>query len=371
MVVSSSSLVDWSSSLVVSSSSTVDWSSSWAWVEVAPRRRELRLELHDVGRVLVVHRRPEQLAVGDDGHHPDVEDALLPGRRAPLHALDHDRLPVLGDPLDAGAQLDGAVGEIEIVEVAADVLGAEAEHPSRAVVRHGERPVAADDDLRAAREVVRALAQRVGCARRRRAREIGRHDADAVAHRRADDLVEDPPLDVRRAEQVGVRDEHLRLAEHEHAVVVEREVEPAQDPRLRLRVEVHERVAADEQVDPGDRGVLHEVVAAEDHRTPQIAAERVALVGALEEALERLAGHVLDGPCRVRAVARGVERLLVDVRRVDLHAVQERRLAERLGEHHRDRVGLLARRAAGAPHADRRRPAARAASSFGTTSSAR
>ena len=39
-------------------------------------------------------------------------------------------------------------------------------------------------------------------------------------------------------------------------------------------------------------------------------------------------------------------------------AGEERRLAERLGEHHRDRVGLLARRAAGAPHADRRRPAA-------------
>ena len=73
-------------------------------------------------------------------------------------------------------------------------------------------------------------------------------------------------------------------------VVVEREVEPAQDPRLRLGVEVHERVAADEQVDARDRRVLHEVVAAEDHRRRRSRRNVVALVGALEEALERPRG---------------------------------------------------------------------------------
>ena len=246
----------------------------------------------------------------------------MPGRRPPLHPLHRDRLAVLGDPLDRarGARRGGR------------------RDPGRG--SRGRRPWRLSPSIRRARSfaiaivpsramttcalLVRsyALSRSVSAGPAdRRAREIRRHDADAVAHRRADDLVEDPPLDVRRAEQVGVRDEHLRLAQHEHAVVVEREVEPAQDPRLRLGVEVHERVAADEQVDPGDRGVLHEVVAAEDHRTPEVAAERVALVGALEEALERLARHVLDRPCRVGAVARGLERLLVDVRRVDLHAI--------------------------------------------------
>ena len=61
-----------------------------------------------------------------------------------------------------------------------------------------------------------------------------------------------------------------------------------QDLGLRLGGEVHERVAAHEQVDARDRRVLHEVVAAEDHAAPQVLAEHVALVGPLEEALERI-----------------------------------------------------------------------------------
>jgi hypothetical protein len=45
-------------------------------------------------------------------------------------------------------------------------------------------------------------------------------------------------------------EEHLGLAEEQHTGVGQREVEPGQDSRLRLRGEVHQRVAAHEQIDP-------------------------------------------------------------------------------------------------------------------------
>jgi hypothetical protein len=71
----------------------------------------------------------------------------------------------------------------------------------------------------------------------------------AVPQRRADHLAEHPALEVDGPEQVGVRDEHLRPAEQQVAPGIEGEVESLEHARLRLGVEVHERVAAGEQVD--------------------------------------------------------------------------------------------------------------------------
>jgi hypothetical protein len=146
---------------------------------------------------------------------------------------------------------------------------------------------------------------------------------------------------------------HLGLAEDQDAAVAQGEVEVAEDVRLRLRVEVHQRVAADEQVELRDRRVLDEVVAAEDQRAPQVGPERAALAVALEVALAQLRRHVLELTRRVRPLARRGERLLVDVGRVDLHAPLEVLVAERLAQEHGDRVRLLPGRASGAPHADR------------------
>ena len=167
-------------------------------------------------------------------------------------------------------------------------------------------------------------------------------------------LAEDPALEVDGGEHVAVRDHHLRLAEHQRPVIAQREVEVAQDPALGLRVEVHQRVAAEEQVDPRDRRVLHQVVAAEDDRPPQVLAEREPGVGALEVPLAQRLGHGLEPLGGVDGLACHRERAVVDVGRVDLHAFAVGVGAERLGEHDRGRVGLLAGRAARAPDPDRR-----------------
>jgi signal transduction histidine kinase len=53
-----------------------------------------------------------------------------------------------------------------------------------------------------------------------------------------------------RCEEVSVREEALRAAQEQVAAIVQRVVEARQDPRLRLGVEVHERVAAGEQLQP-------------------------------------------------------------------------------------------------------------------------
>src|SRR3712207_7894178 len=57
---------------------------------------------------------------------------------------------------------------------------------------------------------------------------------------------------------------------------------------FRSRVEVHQRVAAGQEVDAGDGRVLHEVVAPEDERAPQVLAEGEPVVHALEVARPEL-----------------------------------------------------------------------------------
>lgn len=130
-------------------------------------------------------------------------------------------------------------------------------------------------------------------------------------------------------------------------------MEPLEDLGLGLGVEVHQRVAADQQVDPGDRRVLDEVVAPEDHRTAQVLAEAVPAALQLEELLELRLGEPFDLRRGVGRVPGLRQRLVVDVGGVDLDPLPERLDPEHVGEEHREAVGLLPGRAAGAPHADR------------------
>ncbi len=63
-------------------------------------------------------------------------------------------------------------------------------------------------------------------------------------------LAGDAPLHVHRDKHLCLCHQGFRAAEEEVAPVVEGEVEPAENPGLGLRVEVHERVAADQEVHP-------------------------------------------------------------------------------------------------------------------------
>src|SRR5205085_8922878 len=104
----------------------------------------------------------------------------------------------------------------------------------------------------------------------------------------------------------------LRLAEEEVAALAEGEVEARQDSSLRVGVEVHQRVAAHEDVDAGDGRVLHQIVPPEDHGAPQVLAEYHVVAVGLEVALDLLAiERPLYGTRPVAAETGGGEGLVV------------------------------------------------------------
>ena len=99
-------------------------------------------------------------------------------------------------------------------------------------------------------------------------------------------------------EQVGAGHQRLRLAQEQEPAVVQGEVEVVEHAALGLGVEVHQGVPADEEVDPGDGRVLHQVVAAEDHRPSQVLPEHAGAVGGLEEALDQDLAQASDAGLR-------------------------------------------------------------------------
>src|SRR5256885_5975123 len=128
-------------------------------------------------------------------------------------------------------------------------------------------------------------------------------------------------------------------------------MEAGENSTLRLRGEVDERVATDQQIEPRDRRVLGEVVPPEDDRPPECGAKDKSLTLAIEKPflevrVER--PQLLGGVARAR-LAQG---LLVDVGGIHLDAVEVRLLPHFLAEQDRGRVSLLAGGRAGAPNAN-------------------
>ncbi|GAA3397059.1 hypothetical protein GCM10020369_75910 [Cryptosporangium minutisporangium] len=89
-------------------------------------------------------------------------------------------------------------------------------------------------------------------------------------------------------------EQHFRFTEEQNADVVQREIEPGQYSRLRLGVEVHQHVAAGQQVDAADRGVLDEVVPPEIALRRRSFGEDETRAFALEIALQELTGNGPD-----------------------------------------------------------------------------
>src|SRR5262249_18495923 len=190
-----------------------------------------------------------------------------------------------------------------------DVAGLEPEHRAGVVVDRRDAPAAVDDELADRRLLERRLDRRG----RRRLPFFPRRAAPAPARLEPGRRVSREP----RA-RWGVP-QRLRLAKREEASSGQREVEIREDALLRGRVEVHERVPREEEVDPGDRRVLHEVVAAEDDTPADVVPEAQAVVGAREVLRPELVWHDGQLLCRVRGMAGLIERLLVDVGGGDLY----------------------------------------------------
>ena len=122
---------------------------------------------------------------------------------------------------------------------------------------------------------------------------------------------------------------------------------------LGIGLQVDQQVAADQQVDPGDGRVTDHVVAAEDDAFAQFALKHVVVVGSLEIAFQQRLRNGFDLARRIGGVACRVQGRIVQVGGVYLDPPAEIRRSQHLGEEHRQGVGLLTRRAADAPDADR------------------
>ena len=216
------------------------------------------------------------------------------------------------------------------------------------------RPSRFHHELRRAAPLEGAVAQEgvVGLDARAVPRSHGEHES-AVAKAGPGDPCEDPVLQVDDREEVAVGEHRLRPPEKEEAAFVQGEVESLEDPLLRLRVEVHEGVAAGQQVDARDRRVLDEVVPPEDDPAPQLSVEHVAVVDAFEVPLAQLGGHGLDVPIGVGRGPAATQGVVVEVGGVDLHPLAERGRSHRLDEDHRDRERLLPGGATRDPNPDR------------------
>ena len=153
-------------------------------------------------------------------------------------------------------------------------------------------------------------------------------------------LREDSLPQVDRGEQRGMGEKHLGPTQKKVPLVVQRVMEPRQDPTLRLRREIDERVAADQEVEPGDGRILGHVVAAEDHRAAKSGTKHQTLALAFEVPRFQVVVDRSEVLRNIAATSFG-ERILVDVGGVDLDPVDEGLLAERLAEQHRSGVRLF------------------------------
>ena len=259
------------------------------------------------------------------------------------------------EPVDRRAKLRGPIGDVQLLELAADIVGADAELcPSRRI--DGNDPVdLIEYELRCVGRLERGLAHAQVI------RHVVRHRAPSClqTNRRSIEVVqlrnlpEDPALQIDRREHGPVAEQHLGAPEHEIPARVQREIESSHDAILHVGVEVHQRVPADQEIDLRDRRILDEVVAAEDDGAPQLPVEDDLVPRALEVLGHQRLGNVLELPVRVDRLPRFRQRFLVDVGCVDLDALAQRVHADVFGQHHGRGVRLLARRAARAPDPER------------------
>ena len=161
-------------------------------------------------------------------------------------------------------------------------------------------------------------------------------------------------LAVEGREEVEELADALGGAEEEHAVRVERVVKERDELLLEVRAEVDEEVAAADQIELGERRVLDQVVLREHEHVAEALVHAVGAAVGLEreEAGEALGADVGRDADRIQPGARDGDRAAVEVGREDLHRLRALERLHRLGDEDRERVRLLARRAARGPEAE-------------------
>ena len=153
--------------------------------------------------------------------------------------------------VDRSAQVDRPGRELEVFECPADVAGSNVEEPACVLVGESQVSKCVDHHVSQRRRLGRQLVQPdlpwdliavLG------APSLSQ-DHQTLSERRPRYLPEDPLLEVDRLEDRAMHEQHLGSAEKQVTVVLERVMEAPQDAALRLRGEVHEGVAADQEIE--------------------------------------------------------------------------------------------------------------------------
>lgn len=129
----------------------------------------------------------------------------------------------------------------------------------------------------------------------------------ALAHAKIRGFRKEAMLQLDGRKQIGMREQHLRLAEQQVPRLVQRKMKPRQDVILHLGIKIHQRIATDQQIEPGDRRVGGQVMPSEDNHAPHIGMDDIAILRPLEILLEQRRRHRLDLLGRVDGLARVVK----------------------------------------------------------------
>src|SRR5437867_3644678 len=162
--------------------------------------------------------------------------------------------------------------------------------------------------------------------------------------------LEDAVLAVHCAEQLRRPDQVFGGSEKQVATGVQGVVEQTVHVFLDIGLEVDQQVAAHDEVETGERWVLDQVVDGEETHLPDFLRDLIHMIVPDEESLQALRRDVLGDAFGVAAVARELQRLVVDVPGEDLHPRARVVPQNLLSEQDRHRVRFLAGRAAGRPH---------------------
>ena len=161
------------------------------------------------------------------------------------------------------------------------------------------------------------------------------------------------------AQQAAARqDDACAVQRHFHDLVVVDQiaagvqgvVEQTVHVLLDIGLEINQQVAAHDEVETGERRVLDQVVDGKETHLADFLRDLVHVIVPDEESLQALRRDVLGDAFGVAAVARELQRLVVDVPGEDLHPRARVLPQNLLSEQDRHRVRFLAGRAAGRPH---------------------
>ena len=129
-------------------------------------------------------------------------------------------------------------------------------------------------------------------------------------------------------------------------------MEDAADLLLQLAIEIDEQVAARDQVEPGEWGVLEQAVAGEQEHVPKLLLGPVVVPLPREKAVKTLPADIGLDRARVLAMASNGKRTGIQIGTENLDPRADFVTRRFLQEQDCDRVGLLTRGTAGHPHAN-------------------